>query len=44
VSVIRSATLAIRENRPLIGDELFAKYSVRLKQLADKIANAQKVS
>jgi hypothetical protein len=44
VSAVRSATLAIRENRPLIGDELFVQYSVRLKQLADKIAKAHKVS
>ena len=31
VSVVRSATEVIRDNRQLIGDELFSQYSVRLK-------------
>ncbi len=43
MSVVRAATLTIKENRSLIGDELFAQYSVRLKQLADKIAKVHKM-
>ncbi|MGA2070973.1 MAG: hypothetical protein ABSG97_06450 [Sedimentisphaerales bacterium] len=44
VSVVRTATLTIKENRSLIGDELFTQYSIRLKQLADKIGKVRKVS
>ena len=44
VAAVRTATRTIMENRPLIGDELFVQYSIRLKQLADKIINARKVS
>jgi len=44
VAVVRTATRTIKENRPFIGDELFAQYSIRLKQLADKIINARKAS
>jgi hypothetical protein len=44
VSAVRTATQTIKENRSLIGDELFAQYSVRLKQLADKIVKVRKAS
>jgi len=44
VEVVRAATQTIKENRSLVGDELFARYSVRLKQLADKIVKVRKAS
>ena len=44
VAVVRAATQTVKENRSLIGDELFARYSVRLKQLADRIIQIRKVS
>ena len=44
VEVVREATQTIKENRSLVGDELFAQYSVRLKQLVDKIVKARKAS
>jgi hypothetical protein len=44
VAAVRTASQTIKENRPFIGDELFVQYSIRLKQLADKIINARKVS
>ena len=44
VAVVRTATQTVKENRSLIGDELFAQYSVRLKQLADKIVKVRKAS
>jgi len=44
VAVVRTATQTVKENRSLIGDELFAQYSVRLKQLADRIIQVRKAS
>ena len=44
VAVVRTATQTVKENRSLIGDELFARYSVRLKQLADRIVKVRKAS
>ena len=44
VAAVRTATQTVRENRFLIGDELFAQYSVRLKQLADRIVTVRKAS
>lgn len=44
VAAVRTATLTIKENRPFIGDELFAQYSIRLKQLADRIVQVRKNS
>lgn len=44
VTAVRGATQIVKENRSLIGDELFAQYSVRLKQLADRIVKVRKVS
>jgi hypothetical protein len=44
VAAVRAATQTIKENRPFIGDELFARYSIQLKQLADRIINARKAS
>ena len=44
VEVVRAATLTIKENRSLVGDELFTQYSVRLKQLIDKIVKVRKAS
>jgi TolA-binding protein len=44
VAVVRTATQTVKENRSLIGDELFAQYSVRLKQLADMIVKVRKAS
>ena len=44
VAVVRTATQTVKENRSLIGDELFARYSVRLKQLADRIIQVRKAS
>jgi tetratricopeptide (TPR) repeat protein len=43
IAKVRTATDVVKENRLLIGDELFKQYSVRLKQLADKIAKVHKV-
>lgn len=42
VAKVRTATDVVKENRPLIGDELFTQYSIRLKQLADNIIHAKK--
>ncbi len=44
VAKVRAATDVVKENRPLIGDELFTQYSIRLKQLADNIIHAKKTS
>ena len=44
VAAVRTATLTIKENRPFIGDELFSQYSIRLKQLADRIVQVRKTS
>jgi tetratricopeptide (TPR) repeat protein len=44
VAAVRTATLTIKENRPFIGDELFAQYSILLKQLADRIIQVRKTS
>jgi hypothetical protein len=44
VAAVRTAAQTVRENRSLIGDELFAQYSVRLKQLADRIVKVRKAS
>jgi len=44
VEIVREATLTIKENRSLVGDELFAQYSVRLRQLADRVVKARKTS
>jgi tetratricopeptide (TPR) repeat protein len=44
IARVRTATDVVRENRPLIGDELFTQYSIRLKQLADNIIRAKKTS
>jgi tetratricopeptide (TPR) repeat protein len=44
VAAVRGATQTVKENRFLIGDELFAQYSVRLKQLADRIVKVHKAS
>ena len=44
IDSVRKATDIVRENRPFIGDELFAQYSIMLKQLADRIIQAQKSS
>ena len=44
IAVVRTATQTVKENRFLIGDELFAQYSVRLKQLADRIVKVRKAS
>ena len=44
VAAVRTATQTVKENRFLIGDELFAQYSVRLKQLADRIVTVRKAS
>jgi hypothetical protein len=44
VAVVRTATQTVKENRSLIGDELFGQYSVRLKQLADRIVQVRKAS
>jgi len=38
---LRIATETVKQNRIFIGDELFAQYSIRLKQLADGIIRAQ---
>ena len=42
ITVIYNAADIVRENRPIIGDELFIQYSSRLKVLADKIIEAGK--
>jgi len=44
VAAVRTATQTVKENRSLIGDELFGQYSVRLKQLADRIVQVRKAS
>ncbi|MGB7582973.1 MAG: hypothetical protein WBL85_11065 [Sedimentisphaerales bacterium] len=44
IAKVRTATDVVKENRPLIGDELFTQYSIRLKQLADNIIHAKKTS
>ena len=44
VNVVRSAAEVVKENRALIGNELFTQSSDRLKQLADKIIQARKSS
>ncbi|MGD0552124.1 MAG: hypothetical protein ABSB25_05675 [Sedimentisphaerales bacterium] len=44
IAKVRAATDVVKENRPLIGDELFTQYSIRLKQLADNIIHAKKTS
>ncbi len=44
VAKVRTATDVVKENRSLIGDDLFTQYSIRLKQLADKIIRAKKTS
>ena len=44
VAKVRTATDVVKENRLLIGDELFTQYSIRLKQLADNIIHAKKTS
>jgi hypothetical protein len=40
VAAVRAATQTVKENRSLIGDELFIQYSVRLKQLIVKVQKA----
>ena len=42
ITVIYNAANIVRENRPIIGDELFIQYSSRLKVLTDKIIEAGK--
>ncbi|MFZ0033714.1 MAG: hypothetical protein WAK60_01825 [Sedimentisphaerales bacterium] len=42
VSVVRTATGVIEDNRVIIGEELFAQYSIRLKQLTEKIIRSNK--
>ena len=42
IEKVRTATEVVKKNRPLIGDDLFAQYSVRLKQLAENIIHAKK--
>lgn len=44
IDAVRKATYVVRENRSVIGDELFAQYSIQLKQLVDRIIEAQKSS
>jgi tetratricopeptide (TPR) repeat protein len=41
---VRSASDVLKQNRTLIGDELFTHYTMRLKQLADNIIYAKKTS
>ena len=40
VAAVRTATYVIKDNRPFIGDAFFLQYSIRLKQLADRIIQA----
>ncbi len=42
IDSVRNATGVVSKNRSFIGDKLFAKYSILLKQLTDKIIEAQK--
>jgi hypothetical protein len=42
VAAVRNASDVVSENRPLLGDELFTQYTVRLKHLADRIIQAGK--
>jgi tetratricopeptide (TPR) repeat protein len=42
ITVIYNAASIVRENRPIIGDELFIQYSSRLKLLTDKIIEDRK--
>ncbi len=44
IDVVRNATDVVRENRSFLGDELFAQYSILLKQLVDRIIDNQKSS
>jgi hypothetical protein len=44
VNAVRSASDVVSENRPLLGDELFTQYTIRLKRLADRIIQARKSS
>lgn len=44
IAKVRAATEVVKENRPVIGDELFTQHSIRLKQLADSIIHAKKTS
>lgn|GEM_PF-1344332 len=44
LGAVRVATDVVRENRILIGDELFSKVSIQLKQLAEKIIQARRES
>lgn len=42
VTVIHNTASVVRENRSIIGDELFVQYSARLKQLTEEIIEAGK--
>jgi hypothetical protein len=44
IAAVRAASEVVSENRSLIGDELFTQYTVRLKQLADRIIQLRKTS
>ncbi|MFH1371217.1 MAG: hypothetical protein ABII09_08040 [Planctomycetota bacterium] len=42
IDAVRKATDVVKENRSFIGEESFAKYSILLKQLVDRIVEARK--
>ena len=42
VIVVRNTTDVVQQNRPILGDELFTQYTIRLKQLTNKIIQARK--
>jgi TolA-binding protein len=44
LTAVRSATLVVGENRPVIGEDAFVEYSTRLKKLAERIIQARKSS
>ena len=44
IEAVRKATDIVRDNRSIIGDELFSQHSIQLKELVDKIIEAQKAS
>jgi len=41
IETVRGATAVLQENRAYLGEELFGQYAGQLKQLADKILEAQ---
>jgi tetratricopeptide (TPR) repeat protein len=44
IEAVRKATDIVRDNRSVIGDELFTQHSIQLKELVGKIIEAQKAS